>query len=286
MCAAKINTIVSASSVPVPMALPKRPTICQHLNYLSVKALCGESKQAMVYGFERCAYQDVADVLGKFYLEKVFNWFVGDPTKAVIIRTTIEGRVIEQLPIKPYPPSELPAPSQRHKAGLSNIVLENYKRAKVGLPLIPIIFCVDIDSNSRPIDIEILASNQTRYTFKELRRAYKLICEFDNPELRRIALATFKFVKLTKEREASYKLDLVPAPWANVRWKELWAKRKAKAKPPKAPAGEYNWRKNLASSIRKFDHSRCDRASHLMERAFRSVWARVPSLHSLIPDHG
>jgi len=137
--------------------------------------------------------------------------------------STIEGRQIERIP---YTDSPLPLASC--KAGMVNIVFENYKRSKEGLTLIPILFCIDIDDNRYPHDIKSIIHKKLStkcFTHSELRRAYKLCCELEDEELKEIAQKTFKFVKV-KIIDRNYGLESIPAPWENRNWAVTWAKRK------------------------------------------------------------
>lgn len=246
-------------------AVPKAELRCKHLDFESVKAICGESQQAMVYGFARCRYVDVAMILQNAEespIKKVFDCALGGidtdgrPTAEIEFLTTIEGRVITQIPFLPLDrhPQLISRPS---KSGMTNLVFENYKRVKEGLPIIPCIFCIDIDDNSIPFSVENVTNNDNpagdqSIALKELRRGYKLIHEFDNETINSVAKETFKFVKLAKVSEDSYRLELVKAPWDYEEWDALWRARKAKPKSLERlelEGYESNWREELRRAI-------------------------------------
>lgn len=127
----------------------------------------------MVYGWAHCKYDEVANALfqGQLHIQKVFCWVLGCKDALPDEVTTLEGRAIEQVEVdeihlkKTYKKAsnekvENTEVKDEHndfdsrlitrqcKAGLTNIVFENYKRKKEGLPIIPVIFCVDIENKN------------------------------------------------------------------------------------------------------------------------------------------
>lgn len=240
---------------------------CRRLDFESVKEICGESKQAMVYGFARCRYEDVARRLKEegSPIQKVYDCSLGGidtEGRAVASSeyiTTIEGRLMTQIPfpLLDRHPQGISRPS---KAGVTNLIFENYKREKEKLLLIPCIFCIDIDDNPIPFSIENVTNNEnsdgdTSIALKELRRGYKLCCTFDDADVRRVANATFKFVKLAKIGEDAYKLQLLRAPWEHPDWEKLWEARKAKPKRVdrlELEGYETDWRTQLKQAIEDY----------------------------------
>src|SRR5579885_2202920 len=237
---------------------------CRRLDFDSVKAICGESDQAMVYGFARCRYEDVARRLREdgSPIMKVYDCSLGGidtdgrPVASLEYITTVEGRYMTQIPfpVLDRHPQGISRPS---KAGITNLVFENYKRDIEKLPLIPCIFCIDIDDNPIPFSIENVTNNEnpagdSSIALKELRRAYKLCCTFDDADLKRVAKETFKCVKLVKIGEDAYKLELLKAPWERPEWDKLWAERKAKPKSADRldlEGYETDWREQLQKAI-------------------------------------
>jgi hypothetical protein len=60
---------------------------------LSVKKICGDAKQVMVYGWEHCLYAHVENGLSNSDLfNKVFDYRVGKKK-----RITLEGNVIKRI---------------------------------------------------------------------------------------------------------------------------------------------------------------------------------------------
>ena len=70
-----------------------------NLNYDSVKDVCGDSKQAMVYGWQHCKYTQIGEALKKSSspIEKVFDWSLGNKTTPQEKLETLEGRKIAQF---------------------------------------------------------------------------------------------------------------------------------------------------------------------------------------------
>jgi hypothetical protein len=105
--------------------------------------------------------------------------------------------------------------ANQFKAGITDLVLENYKRKQIGLDIIPLIFCYDIEGNQFQVNPETITSRNESfkklYTNMELRRCYKICCEKD-PELKimtDIAKETIKFVKLVINTNREYELELL-----------------------------------------------------------------------------
>jgi hypothetical protein len=133
-------------------------------------------------------------------------------------------------------------------------LLENMKRIQEKLPVIPVLFCIDIDDNPKPLSIETLCSKQKnmnrQITHKELRRAYKLSTH-ENPAIRQAAAETFRFVKLAYwKEEGTYFLKQIAAPWDSPKFASCWAARKKQSTSKPKPA-ETNWRKSLDKEVSK-----------------------------------
>ena len=240
--------------------------------YSSAAKLCKGSEQAMIYGWRHCGYYQVSHVLDGIHdgpLKKTLNYLAGDPTLAANndFVTTLEGRNVNLID---YDPTERHL-SRKCKAAITDIVLENYKRQKEGLPLIPIIFCIDITDNPQPYSIEKICSKDSKIngqvTHKELRRAYKL-CTHPNPKIRAIALQTFKFAKISVDLKVIVVLEnevvvleQIPAPWAastespekvSSKFAACWEARKKDSKSTPKP-NKYDWSKQLEKQVAHYD---------------------------------
>lgn len=234
------------------------------LDYSTLNNIISESKQVMVYGWLDCNYKDLIEDLKKedSPIKRVFDFSIGRPNN---FYTTLEERSFEQInPIplirKKISPEKDGA--QYCKAGITNLILENYKREKIGLPLIPLIFCVDIDDNSHHNNSVTLSSKEDKYnrliTHKELRRCYKLCKELESSEglceIAKIAQKTIKFVKLTKTTtESSYKLQEVKPFWEKEDWLKNWNERMALS-TPRNPLETTRWRMHLEKSVLNFNN--------------------------------
>lgn len=200
-------------------------TIISNLDFECVKSIVGDCKQLMVYGWHHCHYNSLISAFEfnkNSFLEKVFNFSVGN---AYAINTeTLEGREIEKLTIQYKPEKRF---HRICKNGITNLLLENYKRIKKGEKIIPLLFCVDVDENRYNVTSDSLSSKQpylnNRITNSELRRCYKLHSELQNSplaefqELSKISEEMFKFVKVSKNLEKAILLQLPPIwKWPNV----------------------------------------------------------------------
>ena len=142
------------------------------------------------------------------------------------------------------------------KAAIVNLMLENYKRKQEHKPLIPLIFCYDIEDKKRIITPESIASRETNcnkvITNKELRICHKLCCELEkDPELKAIAEVakeSIKFVKLVGNDATEYKLELIHPFWESPEWETKWKERIA-TKHSADPSKAILWRDYLKSAI-------------------------------------
>ena len=238
-------------------------------------SLCSISKgsdQVMIYGWSHCAYYEInyatkgvissciLDSNLSFPIKKLFRNFIGgDPAANTELATTLEGRKINLIDYNSTSEKKL---SRQCKTAIANIVLENYKRQKEGLPLIPVIFAIDITDNPHPYSIEKICSKASRIngqvTHKELRRAYKL-CTHPNPKIRAIALQTFKFVKVCVKDKAPT-LEKIPAPWDSIespkkvssKFAACWETRKKDS--TSTPKHEnFDWSQQLEKHIARYD---------------------------------
>lgn len=198
-----------------------------NLDINSVKTIIGDVKQVMVYGWWFCHYKEVSEAL-RNNGHKVFDYTVGkaNATNA----TTLEGYKIEKL----FPEKPESTTHRSCKNGLTNLLLDNYKRVEQGLDIIPVIFCVDADDNEEPSNAETMSSktlkNNKYITNSELRRCYKLYKELENSpdqelqKMAQIAKKMFKFVKVSKEGNQAV-LKKVPALWEQPDVSEALDKR-------------------------------------------------------------
>jgi hypothetical protein len=196
-------------------------------------------------------------------IKKVHSYRIGDPFDSTA--KTIAGRRLNNLFFTgseyllqhqaPPPNVQKQVIGRECKTAITNVVLENYKRKKEGKPLIPVLFCIDIDGNPNPARFDRLAAKHPKFnnqiTYKELRRAYKL-CTHENPSIRAVALETFKFIKLTKNRDGEYTPMSIAAPWAHSLFSSMWDMRKkvSKSQPKKAYV---NWREQLDERIKDYE---------------------------------
>lgn len=235
------------------------------INYDSVKAICENATQAMIYGWEHCKYDEVFLALKKedSPLKKVFDWSIADldhKEKTVDFRTTLEGREIKQFAYDGKNNYE-----EVFKTGITNLIWENYQRHNEEKHIIPLIFCVDIDDNPYPTSPAKIASRDEENDFSthsELRRCYKFCCELDkDPDLQKIsaiARASIKFVKLKLEepkQDFTYRLELIETPfWEREEWNQNWEKRQFTKSASSSEPKIHRWREQLKDLVKNSEN--------------------------------
>lgn len=241
-------------------APPRTVEKCKQLDAVSVLNLSNGSGQFMVYGWEHCKYHQVASVLSSmsrgwrddhdFPVAKIFISKAGDPSADTRECTTCEGRNIRQIDWDQQNATSLQLTSRTCKTGITNLVRENLLREAEGLPIIPCLFCSDIDGNPYPLEPDDIADRgsviHNFITTKELRRVWKL-CHHENAMIQRVAKETFQFVKLKRTSREFYALIPQPSPVLdNDRLDALMAARKEDASKTKvAKSDDVNWDKQL-----------------------------------------
>ena len=119
-------------------------------------------------------------------------------------RITHHGRKVHQIDSKLHEVDDADGVKKSRrtcKAGIVNTVLENYRLSKEGKPLLPLVFCNDIEGNRHPEASEsegIFDAGSGYVSSSELRRIYKICYSEQVPEeIREVAKRTFKFVKVS-----------------------------------------------------------------------------------------
>jgi hypothetical protein len=241
------------------------------LDYKSVKQICGPSKQTVVYGWKRCEYRNIMMALEHCKSPiKIFDYALGKPD---IQNTTLEGYEFSKIPVNKLADTEEKLTSRYCKNAIVNLILENYKRKKLGLNIIPLIFCIDIEGNNHPSTATTICSREPflneLITHSELRRCYKLCNENTSDEIKTIANETIKFVKVTIECNAQAKkitshtkniakLIEIPPFWESDDWHNEWYKRqRTKEIKPEKPE-KYRWRAQLAKKVESYNKAIAD----------------------------
>lgn len=260
----------------------------KNFDYSSIKSICKESNQVMVYGWSNCRYYKIEKILQNELspIEKTFNFMVGIgkmpkwKDRSEIFREaayitkedyklirkqenkkikrksiTLDGWPIEHLDLI----SKDSDVSRECKMGLVNVVFENYKRVLMGLPIIKIIFVLDCFDNDYVTDAKTVTSRKESYnsciTNKELRRCYKLCKELEYTDLHDLALVaqqSLVFVKLKIDANQKYILKSLAPVWEDPNWDDYWAERKA-SKSDQSSDDKVFWRNELAKKISAFN---------------------------------
>jgi hypothetical protein len=200
------------------------------LDMNSVQKVLGNAKDVVVYGFKHARYVAVREWL-KYpdaNLKNVFNYAIGN------VSFVRPGEPQERLAYHTeYTEDNHLFCARIAKAGVTNLVLDNYKREKMGKELMPLLFCIGTNTHPELITTpKHLAEKTTRYiTLKELRRVFKLCTYFegsDDPEMRKfsdVAKRTLKMVTVDKTSSGEYSLNEVEPVWKDSQWDAEWTKR-------------------------------------------------------------
>jgi|GEM_PF-2783708 len=234
----------------------KRGTIDNH----SLGETVGPTSQLMLYGFGDCGYGHVMRSFEKdrrHVIEKIFDYKFGR-----------EGEICSEVSPPVHKFFSVQLPGSDFKTGLLNMVFENIKRRRAGLPRIPILFLIDKEDKDKsiaryyPPSPSDVINKRSILTMRELRRAYKL-CEDPTliEEIRDVAKQTFCFAQF-RER-SNFQFKKITAPWdgdSKAAWDEEWVKYKAASlgRPLTALRVRRNnekrihgleWRKQLADAV-------------------------------------
>ena len=240
------------------------------LDIESFRKVSSNAEQVMVYGFGHCKYLQLIhtlNVLEQSPVKRVFECSIGNnydlPNYRLPdhVRTTSEGRLITQFKAEPLDKiTDDNLYSEKFctrvcKTGTINLIFENFLRKQQGLPVIPFIFAIDITNNKFPYHPAGFASQDPKLnglvTHSEIRRCYKLACEFPDARIREIARETFRFVHVNVVDD-KHILELKEPFWLDPGWKKAWEDRKNSPREFKL-FKEQPWRAQLLQAIQKDD---------------------------------
>lgn len=221
------------------------------INYSSLSKIAGHNDHVVLYGFRDCKYLKIANKAKKENTHFKQVWFSDDWVNNGNLETmTIDGRKINKIHFTPI--SILKTLVRQCKTIITNIVLENYKRKREKKNLITVLFFIDITNNIYSTNFSELPLLKTQLiTAQEIGRAYSLCCEVGHEKLAKIALQTFKFIKVHKTE--NYDFEEIPAPWLCAGWDENWRKTPSNAKLWKVALIQHadNYRKKSFKKLKK-----------------------------------
>lgn len=217
------------------------------IDLASVKNICGDSKEVVVYGFASCKYSEIDTALcSEKYKSSQFWNFSRSFHYNICPFKLVERDHYDSLP------------GGRCKDIIADVILENYKRSLKNEPLIVILFCINYENKSheaftKNLSIEKIANSHSSewgtITDGELRRCYKLCNEMiDGSEIKDIANKTIKFVKVINDAR-NYILEEIKPFWKNPNWMTLWETRKMNKSPKKMKPDP--WRNALIEECKK-----------------------------------
>lgn len=203
------------------------------LNPVSVKTICGDSNEVVVYGFGAFKYLDVCRAINND-----ISGITALNSDDYIYKNQVEdSRQASNM-------------FSHFKFIINDLVLENVKKQKNGEPIIPLLFIVGLDNQK--CDVNRVLEREDHFdkgvTLTELRRCYKIAHEFGD-DLTDIALKTFKFVEL-HDSSNGYELRVVQPFWTEKNWKQGWDERKKSTEKAHSSQHKNNfWREQYKKLI-------------------------------------
>lgn len=181
----------------------------------SLRTIMGKSSEAVIFGLSDCLYLEVCWAINaedglKAYIFNDLN----DPEEQHIPHTLLFANQLSD--------------KQECKTVITNLLIENYKRHQNGQPIIPLIFCIELEKDGEEVKLDtnsILNRDgiHRSITDAELRRCYKSYAQLGK-EMKKISEMTFKFVRVKQESKFNDTYHLVELKpfWKNLKWKFMW----------------------------------------------------------------
>ena len=213
--------------------------------------------EVMVYGFSHAHYREVYRAFCHIDspVINVFDWKARGR----------QGPKMERISDQKKPARFDAGQNRINKGILVDLAFENYKRKQEGLPLIPLLFCLQSNTAEGPAATpESVCSSADFFTIKELRRLYrleKLFAQSPHPELREISdivRETTHMVRVDKGPDGVFRFANTPAPWADPAWDQAWKAREERKKAKGEALSEEAkqdlwWRKDLRERIAAYN---------------------------------
>tara|TARA_R110000868_G_scaffold307987_4_gene569592 strand:+ start:798 stop:1529 length:732 start_codon:yes stop_codon:yes gene_type:complete len=208
------------------------------VNKKSLKKLLGKGSEAVVYGLVDCQYLQVREAINNIDGVRAYDILdYEDLTNPIpMIDVEPQGDFVKRC----------------CKAGITSIVIENYRRSQQGRPLVPLIFCVELRSKDQQVvlnaeQVATRSGKESSVTDAELRRCFKSYYEM-GPQLKKIAEQTFKFVCVQEDAKGNdlFHLKELTPFWHCPKWQHLWAERREHKQKKNTPK-QFPWRKVMAS---------------------------------------
>lgn len=241
-----------------------------NIDLTSLKALVGESNQAMVYGYHDTSYGSLEALLILNPASQIYKTFDSSTIREIDAKT-LEGRIIETVPTKKISEKNLTPTLNKNikyacKASIVTLALENYKRKVEKIPIIPLIFVVNLNNSLsyyNPKEISESDRQSARVTPSEIRMCYKLYSEFKDSPIKELADAVkemFLFVNIQVNARNNVNFEKVNPVWEHAAWTQEWTKRQQGKDASKLEKIKYlplyerhnSWRLGLMTAVCEF----------------------------------
>lgn len=234
-----------------------------------LRSVFGDANQVVIYGYKHCRYELVAGLLKKLFettpLKKVFlSGLCNMPL------STVEGRLFSKYEELECRKSKSIGIQNRMwtKASLVSVVIENMQRSREDIPLIPVIFCVDITDNPYPLVIANMVKRVVpggAMTGSEIRRAYKLCYERSlHRFIKIVARETFHFVKV-EMGVSTCSLKPIEPPWGGrnkAHWNVCWVERMRTSSSHKK---DKHWRVKITEKMESLASPQREKRPHSLD---------------------
>ncbi|OCH98236.1 hypothetical protein A8135_11775 [Legionella jamestowniensis] len=232
------------------------------LSSSSVKAILGDSKEVLVYGFSNCQYGYVARALNALQIKAMIK----DSFKNEFEMLAFDSESHALDAIQDLNSNEYQEYMEREKTILfarecktliTSLCVNNLKRKQNNEPIIPLLFCVEAEfpGYSVSLNIKSVAESHpmlgTYITDEELRRSFKMSTFETNPEFKAVIKETIKFVKLLPDsfEPDSYHLQSIAPFWEKPEWPSAWDKRQPMKTPAALKTKQFPWREVTSQKV-------------------------------------
>ncbi|ASQ45117.1 hypothetical protein [Legionella clemsonensis] len=268
------------------------------LSLNSVKAILGDSKEVLVYGFSNCQYGYVARALNALTIKAMIK----DSFKNEFEMLEFDSQPhvpdasldLNSIDYQEYVEREKTILFAREcKALITSLCINNLKRKQNNEPIIPLLFCIEGEFSGYSVSLNIKSVAEshpmlgTYITDEELRHCFKMWMFETEPEFKEVIRETIKFVKLLPHpvEPESYQLQSIAPFWEKPEWAAALDKRQPMKTPEALKKKTFPWREITAQKVSAilqnrglFKESLVGDADNLVEKAINACSVEMPSM--------
>jgi hypothetical protein len=247
----------------------------------SLKNVTEGHNQAVIYGIRECHYREVAEIMCADNYD-AYTYAGGG--------STLRGVLFDREMLGVHKQNASNNDKINAKAIIANLMLENFKRSSKGLPIVPLIFCIEFESRSTKFKFDLhLLTNHYLVTSAELRRCYKIYAEFEG-QFSDIVEKTCKFVRVVQDKndESLYHLMSLPRIWKDPSWDKV-CKGKLSKPNHKTPQIKSGWHHILFAKTQEYVAESdpvglCSKFGETPKQLVALLWTAACDRHALPED--